>query len=742
MSDKLGFITKELVDKAAAKINEQGIPTRREAKGYEVIINDKSYPFKLLVTEAAIIANIELKPSDFGSSEHNRDFFTKHTGYICQEINTEYTVNEVAKKLKIKFKNIWRCADSNKWNILKETDLLTFDWIDQNVNYKDLSKKKIGRGQKSIYPFVNELKIDDLIFVMGKNSFQGIAICRSQYNFSGPFLNMGDSGNKPAVKVDYLYKSDKSINHKLKTHNNPTTFAKIEQYNFSLTDTISFLKDNFKDAYNKLLEIAQIQSTDIETEESTNNNLNKMPLNQILFGPPGTGKTHFLLENIIPSFKQKSISKSPEIIESEVVSELPWWKIFALVLLEEGDQTVPQIKEHRFVKYKLAVSNTKSLNQTVWGQLSSHTIRESTTVEYGSRLGSLIFDKKEDSIWFIAKPNDPAVSELKELINELKAASDDDSSNKEIDNFKFITFHQSTSYETFVEGIMPVLSEETKDESTDVQYEVRKGTFYKACDEAAKLAGFLGLKDCIEHSKEERVQKFKTAKPYALLIDEINRGNISAILGELITLIEEDKRLTKNEIIVELPYSGNPFAVPPNLHIIGTMNTADRSVEALDTALRRRFSFTEMPPIYELSGLDYDFAGVKGKDILEKINKRIQKLLDRDHLIGHSYFLLSEEEKTQPETKLMDSFYRNIIPLLQEYFFGDYAKIGAVLGEGFVIKESEEDQDIFATGYENEDFAEKDIYQIIDYRKNQPDMSFEKAIRLLMNQTLKTEIES
>jgi 5-methylcytosine-specific restriction protein B len=179
------------------------------------------------------------------------------------------------------------------------------------------------------------------------------------------------------------------------------------------------------------------------------------------------------------------------------------------------------------------------------------------------------------------------------------------------------------------------------------------------------------------------------------------------------------------------------------------MNTADRSVEALDTALRRRFSFTEMPARYDLAELDYEFAGAKGSEILKKINKRIEKLLDRDHLIGHSYFLLSEEEKQQAETKLMDSFYRNIIPLLQEYFFGDYAKIGAVLGSGFVYTENENDQADFATGYENEDFAEKDIYQIIDYRPNQtgnkyiqPNMTFEKAIRLLMNQTLTTEFES
>ncbi|MCF8359266.1 MAG: AAA family ATPase [Prolixibacteraceae bacterium] len=258
--------------------------------------------------------------------------------------------------------------------------------------------------------------------------------------------------------------------------------------------------------------------------------------------------------------------------------------------------------------------------------------------------------------------------------------------------------------------------------------------------------------DKVEVVKKMTKEDFNTVKGknYVLIIDEINRGNVSKIFGELITLIEEDKRLGKNESLEAiLPYSKEKFAVPPNLYIIGTMNTADRSVEALDTALRRRFSFTEMPPRYDLKGLDYEFAGSTGSDILKKLNKRIEKILDRDHLIGHSYFLLSEQEKQQPEVKLFDSFYRNIIPLLQEYFFGDYAKIGAVLGSGFVYTENDSEQAEFATGYENEDFAEKDIYQIIDYRLNQPGnqyiqsgMTFEKAVRLLMNQQLEHEIES
>lgn len=487
----------------------------------------------------------------------------------------------------------------------------------------------------------------------------------------------------------------------------------------------------------KIEKIRSSPTSDSYSKNESNKPMNMRSLNQILFGPPGTGKTYFLLEKILPQFKKNQPTKSNEIIEAEFISNLPWWKVFALILMDKEKLSVPEIKEHKYTKYKLEASNTNSLNQTVWGQLSSHTINESKNVEYSLRQGALIFDKNNDSTWFIAKKDHPVIQELKELKDEI-ATFKTQTDRVEI-NYKFVTFHQSTSYENFVEGITPLFEEETGEKNNEIKYEIKKGSFYQACEEAAKLAGFIGLKDCIEKSKEERIEKFKNAPSYCLFIDEINRGNVSAVFGELITLIEEDKRLTRNEIIVELPYSKRKFAVPPNLYIIGTMNTADRSVEALDTALRRRFSFIEMPPRYDLEGLSYDFAGVKGHEILEKINMRIEKLLDRDHLIGHSYLLLKENE--EPKTKLLDSFYRNIIPLLQEYFFGDYAKIGAVLGNGFVHLESETDDEDFASGFENEDFVEKDIYQIINYsdnqlinKYNQHGMTFEKAIHNLMNQ--------
>ena len=187
-------------------------------------------------------------------------------------------------------------------------------------------------------------------------------------------------------------------------------------------------------------------------------------------------------------------------------------------------------------------------------------------------------------------------------------------------------------------------------------------------------------------------------KNYALIIDEINRGNVSSIFGELITLLEPDKRLgAENELKVTLPYSKEEFGVPPNLYIIGTMNTADRSVEALDTALRRRFSFVEMMPdsdvlIQQMQGAgkidcklnDQDYIADVPK-ILDTINSRLEYLVGRDHTIGHAFFI---NVKTQAD--LEEAFQLKVIPQLQEYFYGDWSKIQLVLGKSFVVKKDDQ----------------------------------------------------
>jgi 5-methylcytosine-specific restriction protein B len=224
--------------------------------------------------------------------------------------------------------------------------------------------------------------------------------------------------------------------------------------------------------------------------------------------------------------------------------------------------------------------------------------------------------------------------------------------------------------------------------------------------------------------REDTVHKaeqltLNSPKNYVLIIDEINRGNVSAIFGELITLIEKDKRAGNGEeLSVILPYSKKRFTVPNNVYIIGTMNTADRSVEALDTALRRRFSFKEISPnpkliikINDNEGIIE--GGVNLVEILSKINNRIELLIDKDHKIGHSYFLHIDSID-----KLKSVFQNKIIPLLEEYFFGDFGKIGLVLGDSFVEKKPSISTSLarFAA-YDNnvqEDLLNREVFQIRD----------------------------
>ena len=521
---------------------------------------------------------------------------------------------------------------SYKWNDFYKESIMALGWDNlgnlKNYHSQDEIAQELQKySSKDSYPkndskanweFANKMDIGDIVYV--KQGLEPILLGRG------------------IIESDYIYDNTrneyKSIRKVRWTHNGVYNVdfneLDIKQWNQKTLTGIS--ENKYKDFCKKIEKVFN------NNAKEDKKNMNSQPRNQILYGPPGTGKTY------------NTIIKAMDIINPKLVQ---------------------RDKDGNVEKYDT----------------------------------------------------------LKEKFDELKQQG----------QIEFVTFHQSYSYEEFVEGIKPDL------ESNELKYKLEDGIFKKICNSAKiniegdfekiysqfieeidenhefktqkgsfkirvndndgltiRTGDNFEKETCGTITKEQiknqtftsigRKQKLEaitkylkekyglifsasnTVKPHILIIDEINRGDVSKIFGELITLIEEDKRIGKeHQMTVTLPYSREPFGVPNNLYIIGTMNTADRSIALLDTALRRRFDFEEMMPKPELLR-GKDIEGVDLEQLLTKINDRIKNEYDRDHQIGHSY-LMEVENKEQ-----LERAYKNrILPLLNEYFYNDIDSVAKIL---------------------------------------------------------------
>ncbi|MGJ0378317.1 McrB family protein [Aliarcobacter cryaerophilus] len=386
------------------------------------------------------------------------------------------------------------------------------------------------------------------------------------------------------------------------------------------------------------------------------------PLNQILYGSPGTGKTY------------NTINKAIEIIENRVLNdeELKPENRKALKDKFEEYKKARQIEFvtfHQSYGYEEFIEGIKAETN---GENITYEVKAGIFKELSNRANKNIEQSKENII--IKKEFDVVFKE--KILDKL------------LDNDKLeIKMKKSSFYIKEVDETH-ISFDKSGGESQHVLLIKNLKLMYEQGENKIIMGGlsqyYNPLLEYLFENSEIKNEEKEPLKNYILIIDEINRGNISKIFGELITLIEDSKRLDKPEQIeITLPYSGQKFGVPQNLYIIGTMNTADRSIAPIDTALRRRFVFEEMAPNPSLlnSIIVKENTKLELDKLLEAINTRIEYLYDRDHTIGHAYLI---DVKNLDDLRF--AFKNKIIPLLAEYFYEDWENIDLVLNQnGFII---------------------------------------------------------
>lgn len=611
----------------------------------------------------------------------------KNKGYVMIALPSD-DKNKLKKYLVDFFHNAYSGT-----KLSSKDEIINFDFL---KNYGFYAKLSYGQGTVSKIPWIIFVRMDTQEY---KASYGVYVYCGIKRENGEIVVCIGESED---VIINYTAKN------KVDEYN--TKFNNVAFNYLNLNNDIEVIVDKIIEnmqwfAKLPLNEIQDRNTLSISNNKEIRNNGNEIlskkenqnsPLNQILYGPPGTGKTY------------QTIDKALEIISKEEKIQIP----------SKDDRKNRKELFDEYVKNGQIVFTT--FHQSYGYEEFIEGIKPILNDDNIQELKYEIKDGVFKELCKKALDNRDSIKNFNFYIDKLKEKTKEDDNNPEkyfeLPNTKYSiqyrggeTFRikfddMSKNYRDYPVNIDNI-EKLYKTSSTD---EIYNSAYVKAILNYLKLQGLEDYKE-----KDE-----KTNLPYIIIIDEINRGNVSKIFGELITLIEPSKRIgEKEELRVRLPYSGEEFGVPKNVYIIGTMNTADRSITSLDTALRRRFEFVEMmPDISKLGNIEIKSENTEKsiidlQKLLTAINTRIEYLLDREKTIGHAFFI---DVKNLEDLKQV--FQNKIIPLLQEYFYNDYALIDAVLNYNGMIFEDKKDDDYLQKikNLDNVD-SERNIYSIAPF---------------------------
>jgi 5-methylcytosine-specific restriction enzyme B len=741
-------ITKEHVLAAVKKIGENAVSLRPSTK-FNVIINGKAYPPKEVMRYAHEEMNGEYDWFESGGNPTNR--YLENMGF------------EIEQKDSNDMTSLFKSTIEKLINAIADDSKIQFKQLTEYWAWFGDKQGMIGDPKTHYEVYFN--KKENLISV--DLHFEGSSKHKRQFQ---PILDH----LTPPLKI-LPWRDGESIRYgegiSLIPSNLNSKVLGSDELVAELKYQLLGLEDKIGDKVRAILGKSN-------TEKPDNDNTMSIPLNQILFGPPGTGKTFNTINKAIAIINPEfDLDKPRNLIKDEYdrlvkAGQIVFTTFHQSMSYEDFIEGIKPKTENGSVTYKIQDGIFKEI-----ANRASQTKQKYVSLD--------VVDGKQVLTEELFKDF------YDQFASTLNSADQNESNCtlKTTEGYQFDLFQNSAGSISIKSGQKRTKMSASLNELTQVFFH-DKPPVYKSYENVI-------IQKILEDKNYQESDSDNSEKKFVLIIDEINRGNVSQIFGELITLIEEDKRLGKGESLqVDLTYSKNKFGVPPNLYIIGTMNTADRSVEALDAALRRRFSFEEMrpkpelvypgrkiwelwweyptikwedEPYYSLEVKLYNLFGIKKDSVqdhsawekmaeegrskhqidyfkkmyefkidlqvlLTTINQRIEKLLDRDHQIGHSYFM-----SVASLDDLKVAFQNKIIPLLQEYFFGDYGKIGLVLGKGFVRKKNgAEDSFSFAKFDDYEDAGDlqtRDVFELIHYAplSAKTDEDFINAINLLMN---------